>query len=296
MNPLILTYALNGLLMIAMPLGLAIFFARRWKLGWRVWWIGFATFILSQMGHIPFNALVSRWLNATGMVYWPPLAQAIFSAVFLGLSAGVFEEGARYLVLRYWARDARSWRKGILFGAGHGGSEAIIFGGLALLGFVNMLIARSMDLATLVPADQLALAQQQVAAYWSAPWYATLLGAVERVFAIACHVFMATLVMRAFTHRKIGWLFAAIGFHALLDAVAVFCQPYVSAYVLEAIVGVFAVLSILLTLRLRDPEPQPDPSTTPGAGSDPVFTPAEAPLLKPMEETPENLDNSRYQP
>jgi uncharacterized membrane protein YhfC len=287
MNPLIITYALNGLLMIAMPIGLAIFLTRRWKLGWGVWWIGFATFIISQVGHIPFNWVMQRLFGQVGILYWPQMTQMIFYAVFYGLSAGIFEEGARYLVLRFWAKKARSWRNGVLFGAGHGGSEAIIFGGLALLGFVNMLIVRSADLSTLVSADQVALAQQQVAAYWSAPWYSSLLGAVERLFAISCHVFMATLVMRAITSKKIGWLFAAIGFHALLDAVAVFCQPYVSVYALEAIVGVFAVVSFVLTLILRQPEPKPD--------SEPVSAPVEVPALKPVEETPENLDDSRYQ-
>jgi uncharacterized membrane protein YhfC len=287
MNPLIITYALNGLLMIAMPIGLAIFLTRRWKMGWGVWWIGFATFIISQVGHIPFNSLVTSLLNKTGLMYWPQTAQLIFSAIFLGLSAGIFEEVSRYLVLRFWAKKARSWRNGVLFGAGHGGSEAIILGALVLLGYVTMLIFRSTDLSTLVSADQLALVQQQVAAYWSAPWYGTLLGAVERFLTIPCQIFMAVLVMQAFTRKNILWLFAAIGYHALLDAVAVFCQPYVSSYVLEAIVAVFAVVSVILTFALRQPEPQPDP--------EPVLAPVEVPVLKPVEETSGNLDNSRYQ-
>jgi uncharacterized membrane protein YhfC len=287
MNIRVVTYALSSLLMIAIPVGLAFFLTRRWQMGWGVWWIGFATFIISQVGHIPFNSLMTSLLNKSGLVYWPQTWQLLFSAVFLGLSAGIFEEVSRYLVLHFWAKKARSWRNGVMFGAGHGASEAIIFGGLALLGFVNMLIVRSMDLSTLVSADQLTLAQQQLAAYWSAPWYSSLLGAVERVFAITCHIFMATLVMRAFTHKNIAWLFAAIGFHTLLDGVAVFCQPYVSVYVLEAIVGGFAVVSLILTFVLRKPEPQPEPEPVPGM--------AEVPLLKPVEETPEKLADSRYQ-
>ncbi|KAF0108725.1 MAG: hypothetical protein FD146_611 [Anaerolineaceae bacterium] len=265
MNILILTYGLNAVLMIAMPVGLAVFLARRWKLGWSIWWIGAATFILSQVGHIPFNWAMSLWLNGTGMVYWPPLAQLAFNAVFLGLSAGVFEEGTRWLVLRFWIKKARSWRTGILFGAGHGGVEAILFGILVLASYVSMLVLRSMDLSALVPAGQLELAQQQVAAYWSAPWYATLLGAVERLFAIPCHIALAVMVMQVFTRRKIGWLFAAIGFHALLDAAAVFGQQYLSIYALEGVIGLFAVLSVCIIFLLRQPEPlaKPDPVPLP---------------------------------
>lgn len=113
MDVLFFTHLLNGLLMIAMPIGLAIYLTSRWNLGGRIWWIGAATFLLSQVAHIPFNWGIGKLLNQTGMVAWDPKFQLIFNAVFLGLSAGIFEEGARYLVLRWWAKDARSWRKGV---------------------------------------------------------------------------------------------------------------------------------------------------------------------------------------
>ncbi len=296
MNILVITHALNGLLMIAMPVGLAIFLTRRWKLGWRIWWVGFATFILSQVGHIPFNWGVGELLNRTGMVYWPPLAQQVFNASFLGLSAGLFEEGARYLVLRFWVKDARSWRKSVLFGAGHGGSEAIILGILVLVSYVSMLVVRRMDLTALVPASQLELAQQQIAAYWSAPWYDSLLGALERLFTIPVHLAMAVMVLQAFTRKKIGWLFLAIFYHALVDGTVVFLVPYIGGYWTEALVGGFALVSILIVFLLRQPEPPPDPLTSLGAGPESAPIPqAPVPALKPVEETPENLEDSRYQ-
>lgn len=287
MNILIITHALNGLLMIAMPVGLAIFLTRRWKMGWGVWWIGLATFIISQVGHLPFNWAVDSLLDKSALLYWPRTSQLIFSAAFLGLSAGVFEEVSRYLVLRFWAKKARSWRSGVLFGAGHGGSEAIILGLLVLLTYVNMLVIRTMDLSTLVPPQQLELAQQQVAAYWSAPWYLTLLGALERLLTIPAHIFMAVLVMQAFTRRNLLWLFAAIFYHALLDASAVLALEYVGPYWTEALIAIFALASLVLTFALRQPEPRPDLAPAPG--------PAPLPPVRPPEETDENLDRTRYQ-
>ncbi len=50
-----LAHLLNGLLMVAIPVLLAIYLTCHWKMGGRVWWIGAATFIISQVGHIPFN-------------------------------------------------------------------------------------------------------------------------------------------------------------------------------------------------------------------------------------------------
>ncbi len=287
MNIVVVTHALNGLLMIVMPVGLAIFLTRRWKMGWGVWWIGFATFIISQVGHIPFNWGAGLLLNQSDLVYWLPLAQQVFNAVFLGLSAGIFEEVSRYLVLRFWAKKARSWRNGILFGAGHGGSEAIIFGVLVLVSYASMLAIRGMDLATLVPADQLELAQQQVAAYWSAPWYDSLLGAVERFLTIPVQICLAVIVMQAFTRKKIGWLFLAILYHAVVDGTVVFLVPTLGIYWTEALVGGFTLISILIIFLLRQPEPLPSP--------EPVSILAPVVTIKPVEETSENLDNSRYQ-
>ncbi|MEI2709429.1 MAG: YhfC family glutamic-type intramembrane protease [Chitinophagaceae bacterium] len=54
-----------------------------------------------------------------------------------------------------------------------------------------------------------------------APAGTLLLGAVERVFAIAAHLAMSLLVLQVFLRRNIAWLFASIGFHTLLNMVAV---------------------------------------------------------------------------
>jgi uncharacterized membrane protein YhfC len=288
MNILIITHALNGLLMIAMPVGLAIFLARRWKLGWRVWWIGFATFVFSQVGHIPFNSAVSLLLNRTEMVFWSPTAQMLFNATFLGLSAGLFEEGARYLVLRFWATDARSWRTGVQFGAGHGGAEAIIFGALAVYTYVYLMTIRNVDLSTIVQPAQLELAQQQVAAYWSVPWVLSLFGALERLLTIPVQICLAVIVMQTFIRKQWFWVWLAVLFHAVVDTTAVLASQYVGTYWTEAFLVVFSILSIFIIFRLRQPEPVPDIAPVP-------LAPVPAVPAKPVEETDENLDKTRYQ-
>jgi len=288
-NFLVVTYALNGFLMIAIPIGLAVVLSRRWKLGWRIWWIGIATFILSQVGHIPFNIWVQNLINQSDMLYWPLLAQQAFTAAFLGLSAGLFEEGARYLVLRIWLKDCRSWRRGFLFGAGHGGGEAIILGVLVLISYFSMLAIRDVDLATLVPVSQIELAEQQIAAYWSAPWYDSLLGALERLFAIPLHIALALMVLQAFTRKNLGWLILAILYHAAVDGILVFLMPQIGAYWSEALVGGFALVSILIIHRLWQPEPKLAEDEPVEAG------PVSFTGLPPVEETQENLDNTRFQ-
>src|SRR5215212_5914038 len=134
---LIASYLLNPVLMMALPVLLGLVLARRLGLPWRLYFIGAATFIGAQVVHIPLNLAIQNAVDA-GLVPTPPATYGpLYSAVILGLSAGVCEEVARYLVYRYWLKDARHWRQALMFGAGHGGIEAILLGGLALLGAIN---------------------------------------------------------------------------------------------------------------------------------------------------------------
>lgn len=291
MNTPVLTHFLNGFLMLAIPIGLAVLLTRLWKLGWRIWWIGCATFILSQIGHVPFNLLVGPFFENTGFSQLNPTIQQIIQAAFLGVSAGIFEEGARYLVLRFWAKDARSWGRGILFGAGHGGAEAIILGVLVVYGFIQMWILRNatnQEITNIVGSDNLAIAQAQIQAYWSISWQESLLGVVERVFTLPCQIAMAILVMQVFTRKNILWLLAAIGFHALIDGTVVFALPSLSIWELEGLVALFAFVSLIIILLLRQPEPMEIE-----VKSSQKKIPK--PRVKPVDETPENIDNSRYQ-
>jgi uncharacterized membrane protein YhfC len=287
MDVLSIVHFLNGLLMILLPVGLGIFLTRRWKMGWRLWFIGAGTFILSQVGHIPFNGVMSLLLNRTPLVQLSPTGQLLFNAAFLGLSAGLFEEMFRYGMFRWWARDARSWRTGILTGAGHGGIEAILLGLLALYALLQLAALRGQDLSTLFPADQLALAEQQVTSYWSMTWYDSMLGAVERLFTIPVQIALAVIVLQCFMRRQGFWVWLAVAYHALIDATAVLAVNYLGVYGTEAIAAGFTVLSLVIIFLLRRPEPAQDSESSPPAPVT-VFAP------QPVEETPEKLEDTRF--
>lgn len=286
MDVLLIAHLLNAVLMIGLPIGLAVSLVGRWKLGWRLWLAGAATFVLSQVGHVPFNLGATALLNRTSLVSLPPGGQLAFNAAFLGLSAGLFEEMFRYGMFRWWLRDARSWRKGVLAGAGHGGGEAIVLGALALWGFLQLAALRGADLAKLVPADQLSQVQEQVSAYWSMTWYDSLLGALERLSALPIQISLSVLVLQALVRRRAGWVVLAIGYHALVDAAAVLALRH-GVYVTEAVAGGFGLVSLGLIFLLRREEPAPN-----GEPLQPVSTKVFVPA--PIEETPERLEDTRY--
>ena len=291
-------HLLNGLLMVGLPVGLAFYLTRRFKLGWRLWWIGAATFILSQAGHIPFNAILTQLFQAGRLPSPPHSWLPYFNPVILGLSAGLFEEFARAGVYLWWAKDARSWRRGVLMGAGHGGAEAIILGVLALYTLLQVTAYRTANLAAIFSGNQLALAQQQIQTYWSASWTASLLGAVERFFTLPIQICLAVIVLQAFVRRNPAWIGLAVAWHAAVDGVSVYLgnmwqgQPW-SGYANEGVIGIFAVVSILILLLLRKAEPEPEPDH-----SDSVHEPMPVQAIRPVgideDLSPEAIEESRY--
>ncbi len=278
---------LNPVLMLVIPLVLGVYLARRLKGEWRIFGIGAITFIGSQVLHIPFNLWVlSPYLEKMGWNGVQSGVSLVVAAVFLGLSAGVFEETARYLIFRTWLKDRRDWCSALMFGAGHGGTEAIIVGILALATLIQIMTLRGADLATVVPADQLDLAEAQIEAFWALPWYAVLLGALERASAIALHLGATVLVLQAFTRKHIGWFFAAIAWHASLDAVAVYGIQTWGMYITEALILLMAVISIIFVIRFREPcQPIVD-----------IIEPPQHLQVGPLPPTTldERLDESRY--
>jgi uncharacterized membrane protein YhfC len=285
MDSSLVFHLLNGFLMIAIPLILAILLSRRWNPGWRILLVGAATFILSQVGHIPFNALMTRLLSKTALLNLSVQESLIFNAVFVGLSAGFFEELFRYGMFRWWLKDAHTWRKGILAGVGHGGVEAIILGGLVLFSMFQLIAVRNMDLSTIYSGTTLQAAQDQVQTYWSMPWYDSMLGAAERIFTVVVQISLAVIVVQCFIRKQKRWLWLAIGYHALIDSTAVFATSKLNPYWVEGIIGIFSLISLGIIFILRSPEPK---ETVTHVTDSPLVT---FPVVEP---TIEQLDNSKY--
>lgn len=250
---------LNPLLMIAMPLALGVYLFRKYNVEWRLFGLGALTFIVSQVFHIPFNAWVlNPVMDHLGLEMDVP-AQLAVVALLLGLSAGVFEEFARYVAYRFWLKnDAdRTWRSALMLGAGHGGIEAILLGVLVAYGFLQLYALKDANLAALVSSDQLDVTRLQVNMFWLAPWYAAILGAVERAATLCFHLSASVLVLQVFRRRNIIWLFLAVGWHAFLDAVAVFASQTWSIYLTEALIVGAGILGLGIIFFLREVPQKP---------------------------------------
>lgn len=293
---LYLTYGLNALLMVFLPLLLGIAIQRRFGAGWGLFALGATAFVGSQVVHIPLNVALARLVP--GLLTGPAEGgRLLMRAAILGLTAGLCEETARYLVFRRLPEGQRTWANALMVGAGHGGVESILLGVLAGIGFVQLAMLRGMDLEPLgLPPNQLATLKAQLAAYWSTPWYLTLVGAGERVLAMTLHLAWSVVVLQAVNRRNPLWLLAAIAGHTLVDGTAVYGVARWGIPATEMVIAAFAVagLAVVFPLRGRE-EPSPpleEHDTAPPGPPAPVPEPAPA-LVNPAE-LRRQLDETRF--
>jgi uncharacterized membrane protein YhfC len=285
-------HLLNGFLMIALPLVLGVVLARRWRLSWGLFGAGAATFVASQVFHIPFNNLVlTPFVTERGMFAAGGLA-FMAAALLYGLSAGVFEEVARFVVMRRWALDARNLPNALMFGAGHGGGEAIILGGFVLYGFFQAVALRGADLVQTLPPEQVDVVAAQMALYWSMPWYKALLGAVERAGAICFHLSASAMVLQSVRRGRWGWLAGAVVWHTLFNAATLIVMDRWGVYAAEGTVIVGAGVSLLIIYAIKR-------MSAPGEDFDvdpPSTSPSTSSVRRIIDEeiSDDSLEDSRY--
>jgi uncharacterized membrane protein YhfC len=250
-----------GVLMLVMPFGLFLYLQKEIGATWRWIGIGAGTFVASQAVHIPLNSFVLEpAMNRFGMGNWKEskgIELFIFAAMF-GLSAGVCEEGSRYLVYRYWltASDAhldRRWKAAVSLGAGHGGCEAIMLGILVLLMLYKMMQLRQFtDPSKLLPPEKVQEVQEMLDAYWSV----SFIPAVERVLSVMIfHMSAAVLVLQVFKTGNRWWLATSIAFHATTVAINVVArvQHKWNTVVTEAVLALLVIpLALKIIFHFRD--------------------------------------------
>ncbi|MGM0373751.1 MAG: YhfC family glutamic-type intramembrane protease [Chloroflexota bacterium] len=238
--------------MVLIPLIVGFFLSRRVETAFKIIGAGILAFLGAQALHIPFNqCLLNPALRRWGLLDGEGQIHLMIFAVIVGLSAGIFEEGGRYLVYRFWLGGERSWREGLLFGLGHGGVESVLLGLVVFYALGQALVYSSGDLENLLSPGQVELARAQLEVYWGMPWYDSLLGALERVAALSFHIGAAVIVLQALKRENILWLGAAIVWHAALNALAVFGVRTWGVYKVEGILLAFGALSWVAACLLR---------------------------------------------
>ena len=210
---------------LLLPAGL--FIASFVKKQWKPYMLGILAFIVSQvLIRLPLLSYLS--VNSTEYMMLSALHPLLY-AILLGVTAGLAEELARYVAMRYLMKQSQ-WQSGLFFGAGHGGVEAVLLFGLPAASYL-------FTAATPIGSGMY------------------FIGGMERIFAVLLHIGLSLLVLQSVRQKKWRFLLAAIGLHALIDAmigiVPLFVAKDLQLLVMETLIGLLAVGLFLYGLRMK---------------------------------------------
>lgn len=232
-----------------LPFGLLLYFHIRKKADIMPFFIGCAVmllfaFILEQLAHSlilgsPAGNVIQRnvWLYA----------------VYGGLMAGLFEETGRFLAFRtVLKRKLDKDQNSLMYGAGHGGFEAITVLGIPMINdiiysvFLNT--GHAGTLTGTLSGEALTRMNEVFSTLVSTPSGLFLLGAAERIMAVILQIAFSVLVWFSVKQKSRRYLYpAAIGLHFIVDAVTVLLSRNgISAAAVEGMVCILTAVCVLL--------------------------------------------------
>lgn len=211
------------LVSFGVPLAALILAARKKEHYVKPFLIGALTFFISQiLLRLP---LLQLWLAHQSWFMVLPVQNPWLYSLLLGFSASVFEEIGRYLAFRFLLKKNLRWFDGVVFGAGHGGIEAILLVGI---NYIAMLF-----LYGTTPGDPAMI----------------LFAGLERLSAMASHIGMSMLVLQSVRKRRIIYLLLALFIHGFMDSGIGILQIYgFSTGGIEAFLGLVGMALAAYTI------------------------------------------------
>lgn len=191
---------------------------KKLAVGWKYFWFGVLIFLVFQvLTRLPLiavlqNTVLAPFLRSGTAFIW------IWSVV-LAVTAGLFEEGGRYVGYRlFMHREPKTWSKAVMFGLGHEGLESIVLvvGGGPILTLLSAAMLAARGVSSL-PAAQRQAALHLFATINAQPVWLPLLSFWERFWSFPLQVMLSVIVLQVFLRHQKRWFFLAILLHALID-------------------------------------------------------------------------------
>jgi len=228
-------FLLAGILELLLVIGAAFYIRKKYGVPWIFLVFGAIMFVLSLF-RIPLNYVVQSSLQG----YLFGTALLVVGVLFPSVTAGIFEEGCRFLGYKYFFKlEDRNWPNGLMYGAGHGGIEVILLvAANHLLLFVFLSYAPG-----ILPANVLGEIQ-------ALPAYMPLVATLERVFVMCIQIGLSILVLQCFLRGSRKYLVYAVGLHTAVDFITLLVLEK-SIFLAEVTVGIFAAIGLLLILKFR---------------------------------------------
>lgn len=188
------------------------------KRGMFAFLLGVLAFVSAQMLiRIPLLEVVATQSSTYKFLM---MTKPIFILFILSLSAGIIEEIARWILMRFYLKN-EVIMKSILFGLGHGGIEALVVVAIPIM-ISNYYM--SMD------------------AFW--------ISGVERLFAIIIHVCLSVIVFISVSTNRVHYIFIAMAIHTGINFTCAFLATTQSPLKVEITLAILSFLLVIYTIQL----------------------------------------------
>jgi len=224
---LFLSLLVAGLLEVLVPVLLGLLLWSKIKAKWSIFLVGAALWFIALVVRTPINTYGTLWIYSN----FSGAALIYLGIAFPSLTAGIFEEGARWLAFRFLVKDHKI-ENALMYGAGHGGIESILLVGLSIL-----------STAITVYFYPQTLTSAQLATIAATPEWVAFLGLWERLVAITFHIAMSVLVLESFREKQIYYLGVAMGAHFFLNFSVVYAVQW-GLVQSEIVMGVWGIASL----------------------------------------------------
>jgi uncharacterized membrane protein YhfC len=236
----IICMIISTIVSFGLPIALFIYFHKKYKAKIIPLIVGMASFFI-------FASLLEGVVHSIVLGKFALREKPIIFIIYGALMAGVFEETGRLISFKILKLKYNGIGTGLAYGVGHGGIEAILLAGLAMMGTIVFSI--NVNMGNYATAENFEQINTQVAAIATMPSYYFLISGIERIFAICIHIALSIIVFYSvFAKHKIWLYFFAILLHAIIDVPAMLSQVgYIKSVILiEVLAFVGAVILMII--------------------------------------------------
>ena len=211
--------------------------------------VGFAL-ILEQILHTIVFAVAGTVIQSNVYLY----------GLYGGFAAALFEETGRFIAMKFCMKKSLDRGNALMYGAGHGGAEAILILGLTSINnlFTSIMInSGTMQLTMEALSNELQeTAFQQLTALWQLPAWQFYMGGVERLSAIVLQICFSVLMYEAVKTGQKKYLIGAYLAHFVVDFLTVVFASIIPIWAVELALIVIAAAMGACAVKLYRDDPK----------------------------------------
>jgi uncharacterized membrane protein YhfC len=216
----VICLSVSVLLAIGLPIGLFLFMRKKYGIKTVPMLTGVLAFVvfvlvLEQKIHL---IVLKPDMAGNFTLMQKPVLYMLYGAFM----AGIFEETARFVSFSLLKKKYQDIKTGVSYGVGHGGIEAILIGGIAMISnlvFCFLINSGHTGMITDgLSGAALDKVNSTITALTTVEPHIFLISGIERTMALCIQISLSIIVWHAVNKKGLLWLFPlAIVSHAIID-------------------------------------------------------------------------------